>query len=224
MASPASAPPEQGTARTGRTGEDRILTVPNLVTTVRLLCVPVFLWLLLRGPHHRDWYPAALLLGALGATDGVDGFVARRFHQVSTLGKVLDPIADRLLLGVAAISIIAVGAVPLWVGVLALGREAFVAAGFLTVAAMGGRRMDVVWAGKAGTFGLMAALPLFLGGHANDDWHSTAEILAWICTVPGLVLGWYAAVTYVPKALVAVREGRQARRVDEVGALGGGES
>ena len=217
MTSPPSAPPEQGTARTG---EERILTVPNLVTTVRLLCIPVFLWLLLRGPHHRDWYPAALLLGALGATDGIDGFVARRFHQVSTLGKVLDPIADRLLLGVAAISIIAVGAVPLWVGLLAVVREALVAAGFLLVAALGGRRMDVVWAGKAGTFGLMAALPLFLGGHANDDWHGIAEALAWICTVPGLVLGWYAAATYVPKAVVAVREGRQAR-VD--GDLGGGE-
>ena len=194
-----------------RTGEDRIFTVPNLVTTIRLLCIPVFLWLLLRGPHHRGWYPAALLLGALGATDGVDGFIARRFHQVSTLGKVLDPIADRLLLGVAAISIIAVGGVPLWVGLLAVVREALVATGFLLVAALGGRRMDVAWAGKAGTFGLMAALPFFLGGHANDDWHGISETLAWIATVPGLVFGWYATATYVPKAVVAVREGRQAR-------------
>jgi cardiolipin synthase len=192
-----------------RRGEDRILTVPNVVTAVRLLCVPLFLWLVLRGPHHRDWYPAALLLGALGATDGVDGFVARRFHQVSTLGKVLDPIADRLLLGVAAISTIALGAVPLWVGLAALAREGLVAAGFLAVAALGGRRMEVSTAGKAGTFGLMAALPLFLGGHANDDWHSTAEALAWVFAVPGLVLGWYAAFTYVPGALAAVRAGRE---------------
>lgn len=190
------------------TPEDRILTIPNVVTTIRLLCIPLFLWLLLRGPGHRGWYPAALLLGALGASDGVDGFVARRFHQVSTLGKVLDPIADRVLLGVASISIIALGAVPLWVGLLALVREFLVAVGFLIVAALGGRRMDVVWSGKAGTFGLMAALPLFLGGHANDDWHAIAETLAWICAVPGLVLGWYAVVSYVPKAVVAVREGR----------------
>ncbi len=188
--------------------EDRILTVPNLVTTIRLLCIPLFLWLLLRGPGHRGWYPAALLLGALGATDGIDGFVARRFNQVSTLGKVLDPIADRLLLGVASISIIALGAVPLWVGLLAIGREFMVAVGFLIVAALGGRRMDVAWSGKAGTFGLMAALPLFLGGHANDDWHAIAETLAWICAVPGLILGWYAVASYVPKAVAAVREGR----------------
>lgn len=197
-----------------RSGEDRILTVPNLVTTVRLLCIPVFLWLLLRGPHHRDWYPAALLLGALGATDGIDGFVARRFHQVSTVGKVLDPIADRLLLGVAAISIIALGAVPLWVGLAAIARESLVAVGFLLVAAMGGRRMDVSVAGKAGTFGLMAALPLFLGGHANDDWHGVAETLAWICAAPGLILGWFAAFTYVPRAIEAVRTGRAEREGD----------
>ena len=196
-------------ARAGirRSGEDRILTVPNVVTTIRLLCVPVFLWLLLR-PHHRGWYPAALLLGALGATDGVDGFVARRFGQVSTVGKVLDPIADRLLLGVSAISIIALGAVPLWVGVAALAREGLVAVGFVIVAALGGRRMDVSVAGKAGTFGLMVALPLFLGGHANDDWHRVAETLAWIFAIPGLVLGWYAVFTYIPKAKEALRAGR----------------
>lgn len=198
-------------AAAGALPADRILTVPNVVTTVRLLCTPVFLWLLLRGPGHRGWYPAALLLGALGATDGVDGFVARRFHQVSTVGKVLDPVADRLLLGVASISIVVLGAVPLWVGLLALVREGVVAAGFLAVAALGGRRMDVSWPGKAGTFGLMAALPLFLAGHASDDWHLLAESLAWVCAVPGLVLGWYAVATYVPRARQAVADGRAER-------------
>ena len=194
----------------GRSGEDRVLTVPNFITLIRLSCIPLFLWMLLR-PNRAGWYPAALLLGALGATDGVDGFVARRFHQVSNVGKVLDPIADRLLLGVASISIIALGAVPLWVGVTAVAREALVAVGFMLVAALGGRRMDVQWAGKAGTFGLMAALPLFLGGHANDDWRGVAETLAWICAIPGLVLGWYAAITYIPKARVALAAGRAER-------------
>ena len=191
-------------------GEDRIITVPNLVTLVRLCCIPVFVLLLAR-PHRAGWYPAALLLAALGATDWVDGFVARRFNQVSTVGKVLDPLADRLLLGVAAIAIIAVGAVPTWVAAVALAREALVAAGFLYVAAAGGRRMDVQWAGKAGTFGLMCALPLFLAGHANDDWHSVAEALAWVSVIPALLLGWYAAITYVPKAREAI-EGSRGQR------------
>jgi cardiolipin synthase (CMP-forming) len=189
-------------------GEDRILTVPNALTLIRLGCIPLFVWLLAR-PDRAGWYPAALLLGLLGITDGLDGYIARHFNQVSTVGKVLDPVADRLLLGVAGISVIVVGAVPLGVGVLALSREAVVAAGFLYVAAAGGRRMDVQLSGKASTFALMCALPLFLIGHADDDWHQVAEALAWVCVVPGLVLGWYSAITYVPKARAALAETRR---------------
>jgi cardiolipin synthase len=193
-----------------RSGEDRILTVPNAVTLVRLCCLPLFVVLLAR-PDRAGWYPAALLLAVLGLTDGIDGYVARHFHQVSTLGKVLDPLADRLLLGVAAVSVVAVGALPLWVGIVALSREALVAAGFLYVAAAGGRRMDVQWAGKAGTFGLMCALPLFLVGHAHDDWHRVALVLAWVCVIPGMLLGWYAALTYIPRARRALAESRDPR-------------
>lgn len=191
-------------------GEDRVLTIPNLVTLVRLGCIPLFVLLVAR-PHREGWYPAALLLGALGATDGVDGYIARHFNQVSTTGKVLDPLADRLLLGVATITIIAVGAVPAWIAAVALSREVLVAGGFLYVAAAGGRRMDVQWAGKAGTFGLMCALPLFLAGHANDSWNSAAETLAWMCVIPALILGWYAAITYIPKARQALEESRTER-------------
>jgi cardiolipin synthase len=100
--------------------------------------------------------------------------------------------------------------VPLWLGVVALSREALVAIGFLFVAAAGGRRMDVQWAGKAGTFGLMCALPLFIGGHAPIAWRHTAEILAWISVIPAMVLGWYAAITYIPKARQALAETRYA--------------
>lgn len=189
-------------------GEDRVLTVPNGLTLIRLLCLPLFVWMMTR-PHHAGWYPAALLLAGLGITDGLDGYIARHFNQVSTLGKVLDPVADRLLLAVAAISIIVAGAVPIWVAVVALAREALVAVGFLTVAVGGGGRMDVQWAGKAGTFGLMCALPLFLAGHANDDWHGVAEVLAWVGVIPGLAFGWYAALTYVPKARAALAQGRR---------------
>jgi cardiolipin synthase (CMP-forming) len=194
----------------GRQGEDRILTVPNGLTAVRLLCIPLFVWLLTL-PNRSGWVAAAVLLGGLGLTDGVDGYVARHFRQVSTLGKVLDPLADRLLLGVAVVSIIVVGALPTWVAVTALTREALVAAGFLIVAALGARRMDVQWAGKAGTFGLMWALPLFLLGHAPTSWHSVALFLAWGCVIPALAFGWYAAVTYVPRARAALAEGRRQR-------------
>ena len=90
-------------------GEDRILTIPNLLSLIRLACVPLFLWLLF-GRDNR--YGAAWLLAGLGATDWVDGYIARRFNQVSTLGKILDPAADRILLGVGVVAILIDGSVP----------------------------------------------------------------------------------------------------------------
>jgi cardiolipin synthase len=196
---------------TRRRGEDRILTVPNGLTAIRLLCIPVFVWLLLL-PNRSGWLAAAIVLAVLGVTDGVDGYVARHFDQVSTVGKVLDPTADRLLLGVAAVAIVVAGAIPIGVAVAALSREAVVAAGFVFVALAGGRRVEVQWAGKAGTFGLMCALPLFLAGHAHVPWHLWAEALAWIVVIPALALGWYAAITYVPMARAALSDARRPRQ------------
>ena len=191
-------------------GEGRILTIPNLISLIRLLCVPVFVWLLFgTNPPHRA--AAAYLLGALGATDWVDGYIARHFGQVSTLGKILDPAADRILLGVGIICIMIDGAVPLWLGLTVVIREALVSLVVVALAALGARRIDVQWVGKAGTFALMFAFPLFLAGHAQDlSWHRLAHVLAWCFAVPGLPLSLYAAVTYIPLARRALAEGRVA--------------
>lgn len=188
-------------------GERRVLTIPNAFSAARLACVPIFVVLLVQ-PDRRDWFPAAVLLGALGATDWVDGFLARRLGQVSTVGKVLDPAADRLLLVTAAVGTVSLGAVPVAVAAVALAREAVVAGGFLYVAAAGGRRMDVHLVGKAGAFGLMCALPLFLAGHSGVGWHPVAEILGWVFAVPALVLAWASVAIYVPAARRALAESR----------------
>jgi len=183
-----------------------VLTVPNVVSVVRLLCVPLFLYLLF---GRGDRAAAAYLLGALGATDWVDGYVARHFDQVSTLGKVLDPTADRVLLGVGIVAIMIDGSVPLWIGFAVITREVLVSGAVLGLAALGARRIDVQWVGKAGTFALMFAFPLFLASHAHElSWHATAGFLAWGFVLPGLVLSWYAAVTYIPLARRALAEGR----------------
>ncbi len=196
----------------GVNNDDRVLTIPNAVTAVRLGLIPVFVWLLVHyGAHGR--VAAALLLGGLGATDWIDGYLARRLGQVSTVGKVLDPLADRLLLVVATVSIIVISAVPLWVAVVALAREAFVATGFVIVAKRGGRRMEVQLVGKAATLAMMFALPLFLAGHAPTGWHQVAEDLAWVGAVPGLVLGWYSALGYIPMGRAAMAAGRQDRNL-----------
>jgi cardiolipin synthase len=204
-ADPATGP---GPEPSGRRGEDRILTVPNLITLVRLGCLPLFVWLLL---GEGDQVAAAWLLAGLGATDWVDGYVARHFDQVSTVGKVLDPVADRLLFLTAIVAIIIDGAAPLWFCIAVLVREAVVAGATLLLAALGARRIDVTWYGKAGTFGLMFAFPLFLAGSSSVWWNDSAEIAAWICGLPGLALSYYAAITYVPLAADALRSGRAHR-------------
>lgn len=198
---------ETGTAteQDSEQGSDRILTIPNLITGARLLLLPVFLWLLF---SQEDRASAAWLLAFIGSTDFADGWFARRYNQVSDLGKVLDPVADRLLFFVGAGAILIDGSVPLWFAVVVLVREVLVSLATVALAALGARRIDVTWFGKAGTFGLMLAFPLFLASESTLGWADTAEVLAWITGIPGLLLSWCAAALYVPMARRALREGR----------------
>ncbi|MSZ88128.1 MAG: CDP-alcohol phosphatidyltransferase family protein [Actinobacteria bacterium] len=189
----------------GKDPGDRILTIPNAITVVRLALLPVFVWLLL-SQHNRA--AAAILLGAIGATDWVDGWFARRFDQVSNVGKVLDPVADRMLFFVSIIAIIIDGGAPIWFCVAVLAREIVISIATLVLAALGARRIDVTWFGKAGTFGLMFAFPLFLLASSGGSWEIFWLTSAWICAVPGLALSYWAAVLYVPLGLRALREGR----------------
>ncbi len=188
-----------------RTGEDRILTVPNALSVVRLALIPLFLWLLF-GPENR--HAAAWLLAALCASDCLDGYIARHFNQVSNLGKVLDPIADKVLLVVGMVAILIDGSVPPVIFWPAILREILVAATTVLLGAMGARRIDVSWAGKAGTLLMMVAFPLFLWGHGEGP----AYAVAWVVAVAGLLMAWYAAATYVGPARQALREGRAARQ------------
>ena len=188
--------------------EWRPFTVPNAISVARLACIPLFLWLLF---GEDDRWGAALLLGALGATDWVDGFIARRFDQVSELGKILDPTADRLMLLVGVFAIIVDGSVPVWIGVLALVREGLVAVVALVLGALGARKIEVTWWGKTGTFLLMFAFPFFLAGNSDIGIASTFEGLAWICALTGLPIHYYSAFGYVPAARDALRDGRSAR-------------
>jgi cardiolipin synthase len=186
---------------------DRILTVPNVITVVRLACLPLFLWLLF-GRDNR--VAAAVLLGVLGATDFLDGYIARHFNQVSTVGKVLDPVADRVLFIVAVGAIVIDGSVPVWFAVVVLAREVVVAGATLALAAMGARRIDVSWWGKAGTLCLMLAFPFFLLANSTFSWPGLAEFVAWGFGLVGVVFSYYAAALYVPmarRALAARRAG-----------------
>ncbi len=179
----------------GDPGLGPYLTVPNAITLVRLMCVPLFLYLLF-GVEER--YAAAWLLGGLGATDWVDGWFARKFDQTSEFGKLFDPTADRIMLLTAVVSIAVDGSVPWWFAIATLAREGGVALAALACGALGVRRFEVTWWGKCGTFFLMFSYPFFLASHADISWAGTAEVLAWVFGIPGLIYSYLSAAQYFP--------------------------
>ncbi len=191
--------------------------MPNVISVVRLACVPLFLWLLWGADQELA---AGLLAAGLGATDWVDGYIARHFDQGSELGKILDPMADRVLLVAVAIGVLSQGmsvAVNVVVVVM-LVREVLIAGATIALALAGARRIDVLWAGKAGTLALMFSLPMFLGLDATTGtWHTIFFVGAWGFAIGGIILGYYAAAKYIPAAREALREGRASRNVVEVG-------
>jgi cardiolipin synthase len=195
----------------------RIMTVPNLISVARLACVPVFLWLVWGADEELA---AALLLAGLGATDWIDGYIARHFDQGSEIGKILDPAADRVLLVAAAVALLTQG-LPAEVEAVVwimLAREVLIAGATIALALAGARRIDVVWAGKAGTLALMFSLPMFLGADATRaSWHAFFIVCAWVFAIGGIGLGYYAAAKYVPAARAALQEGRAPRAAAEVG-------
>lgn len=183
-----------------------LLTAPNLFTLARLCCIPLFIWML----FSRHNVPgAAFLLGGLGATDWVDGWLARRFNQVSEFGKMFDPTADRLLFIVAISGIIIKGIAPLWFFWLVVIREV-VFGGVIAIATLflAMKRFDVTWWGKLATFLLMFALPGFMLGSSDFFAHQLFLIASWLIGIPGLALSYYTAITYVPTISASVKAGR----------------
>jgi cardiolipin synthase (CMP-forming) len=194
----------------------KVFTIPNVISVVRLLLIPVFLWLLWK-PDSQP-VAAAVLLAFLGATDWIDGYIARHFDQGSELGKILDPTADRALLIAAAIALLTQDLstpvnIMLWV---VLGREVVIGAATVSLGLVGARRIDVVWAGKAGTLAIMFALPLFLAADAVDNGSFVLNFLGWCFAIGGIAMGYFAALKYVPAARAALREGRGDRDAVEV--------
>lgn len=186
---------------------DTLWTIPNLFTLLRLLCLPLFVWLLFGLPSRQA---AAWLLGALGATDWVDGYLARRLGQTSEFGKKFDPTVDRLLFVVAIVAIMINGAMPVWFGVAVLAREVLVG-GAVAIATIffGMQRFDVTWWGKTATFLLMFAVPGFLMAESSIPIADAFGVAAWILGIPGLVLSYYTGIAYVPAIREGIRAGRR---------------
>jgi cardiolipin synthase len=181
---------------------DRVATIPNLLSFIRIASIPLFFFLLQR----RETEVVGLgILVVVASTDWVDGLIARRMGQVSNLGKLLDPVADRLALAAALVALVVRGAFPLWAAAVVLGRDALlvVAGGLLLLRSK--VRIDVRWSGKLATFALMAGIPLVAWGNFDRPLGDAAGLVGW--TLFGLGLSGYAVATaeYVLDARRALR-------------------
>ncbi len=189
---------------------DRILTVPNLVTFVRLLGVGVFWWVLL---VEENIGLAAGLIFVIGWTDWIDGYLARKLGQVSRLGTALDPIADRLMIASAVIGgmIVDPPVVPLVIGLGLIARELAMGAVALILLSQGGGTLEVRYLGKVATFILYGAIPLFYLA-AIDLLGVVMVPLAWVSGLVGLALYWYVTFQYVGDARRVLAEVKSAPR------------
>ena len=188
---------------------DGLWTIPNAITLVRLLLLPVFLYVLF-GLDNRA--AASVMLGVLSSTDWVDGYLARRLGQVSEFGKVFDPTVDRLLFVVATTAIIIDGSIPLWFAIAVLVREVLI--GLMMVVAtvvFKMPRIDVTYWGKLATFLLMFAVPGFLMGNSGTFVADGFQAASWIVGIPGLMLSYWTAIAYIPQVRRAVATGSSAR-------------
>ena len=189
-------------------GPTKIATLPNLITLIRLLTLPVFVTMLLVNEQRAG---AALLLGVLGMTDWVDGWIARRFNQTSQFGMVFDPFVDRALFVVGTGSVLIDGGVPLWFCVCILVREVFVGLMMTIGTLVGMQRFPVSIWGKRYTFLLMTAVPLLLLGTSTHVTADAAWLGGWFLGIPGLVMSYVVGVLYIPVVLRNVRLGRAER-------------
>jgi cardiolipin synthase (CMP-forming) len=174
---------------------DRVWTIPNLLSLLRLLAVPLFLWLLL-GPHSDGW--AFAILAASGVSDYADGKIARRFNQSSRLGALLDPAADRLYILATILALTVRGVMPVWLAVAIPARDVALLATVPFLRRLGyGFALPVNFAGKAATLALLYAFPLLLLTLSGGTLGDVAQPVGWAFTAWGTALYWWAGVLYV---------------------------
>jgi len=170
-----------------------VLTVPNVISIVRLAGVPLFLWLVL-GPEADGW--ALLVLALSGVSDYLDGYLARRLHQTSTLGAVLDPVADRLYILATVLGLAWRDIIPWWLAVLLPARDVFLWCLVPFLRRRGYSALPVHFLGKAATANLLYAFPLLLLGDGHGVVASLARVFGWAFAVWGTGLYWWAGLLY----------------------------
>lgn len=188
----------------------KIFTLANVISVVRLMAIPVFLYLVV-----MDYlFSAFALLVVAVLTDFVDGMVARRMNQITKLGQFLDPFADRLFIAATVIALAIQGVVPWWLVVVVMLRDALLGIGGLVMTRYGAGTLPVKWWGKVSTFGLLFVLPWFLLGAIIAEYVSAAAgaiivAIGWPIAIAAVVLYWVVGFSYL---FDAIRIARQAGR------------
>lgn len=183
----------------------KIVTIPNVLSLLRLLLIPVFLTLLV----SRDYGWALLVLAFSSLTDFVDGFIARHFNQVSRLGQLLDPAADRLFIVTTLIGLAWTGLLPWWLIAAIIARDVLLIALGIVLANHRYGPLPVHHLGKMGTFALLFAMPVLVLGEAFPATAAVAEPIGWAAALWGAFLYWWAGAAYALQALGMIRDARR---------------
>jgi CDP-diacylglycerol--glycerol-3-phosphate 3-phosphatidyltransferase len=181
---------------------DRVLTVPNVLSAIRLALIPVFVYLLL--VKHADGWAVAILIFS-GVSDWADGKIARTLNQSSRLGVLLDPAVDRLYMLTVPIALAVRGIVPWWFVITLLARDALLAATLPLLRSRGLSALPVTYVGKAATFALMSGFPLVLLGQWPALWSRVVGAFGWGFLIWGMYMYLWAFVLYVVQVTLVVR-------------------
>lgn len=185
-----------------------VLTVPNAISALRLLGVPLFVWLVIG--LHADVL-ALVLLMASGVTDWADGYLARKLGQISTLGSILDPVADRLYILAVVIGLAWRDFVPWWMVIVLPLRDLLLWGLVPLLRSRGYSALPVHYLGKAATFCLLYAFPLLFIARGHGTLSTVAEVLGWAFSIWGIALYWCAGVIYALQVRRLLRESEPAR-------------
>jgi cardiolipin synthase len=169
------------------------MTLPNLLSAVRLASIPLFLWLVL-GPEKDGW--ALVVLAVAGITDFLDGWLARRLNQTTLIGELLDPIADRLYIIAVVVGLMLRDIIPWWLALAIPLRDILLWGLVPLLRTRGYSALPVHFLGKAATFNLLYAFPLLLLGDGEGPWAELAQVFGWSLAIWGVGLYWWAGVLY----------------------------
>ena len=182
-----------------------VLNIPNLLSFLRIALVPVFLWFLL----EEMFVSAITVLAVAGLTDFLDGYLARKLNQTTRLGKMLDPVADRLYIFATLLALSATGYVPWWLAGLVILRDLLMLVSLPILASVGYKALPVHYLGKASTFALLYSFPLLLMGKIFTEAAFIITPIAWAFALWGVALYWWSGFVYLWHLVLLIREERQ---------------